>query len=225
MSSLATKTPTPSGPAADPKYLPSTHPSNPYSFTPQLLTASKLEPRVTETHIYFFGYEGTDPHICLQQWFPAPFTAPKDPYDGTEQGKQEVEFPTTEHYMMYHKALLMGDREVAGKMLATENAHPSRAKALGREVRNFDGEVWKGEADRVVEEANLRKFEQNEELKGVLLGTGDRHLVEASPDDRIWGIGFDSEHAEGKESEWGDNRLGEALMSVRERLRKAASGR
>lgn len=126
---------------------------------------------------------------------------------------------------MYHKALLMGDREVADKTLATENAHPSRAKALGREVRNFDGEVWKGEADRVVEEANLRKFEQNEELKGVLLGTGDRHLVEASPDDRIWGIGFDSEHAEGKESEWGDNRLGKALMSVRERLRQAASGR
>jgi len=127
--------------------------------------------------------------------------------------------------MMYHKALLMGDREVASKMLAAENAHPCRAKALGREVRNFDADVWKGEADRVVEEANLRKFGQNEELKGVLLGTGNRQLVEASPDDRIWGIGFDSEHAEGNETEWGNNGLGNALMIVRERLRKEGSGR
>jgi len=41
-----------------------------------------------------------------------------------------------------------------------------------------------------------------------------------SPDDRIWGIGFNSEEAEGKEAEWGDNRLGEALMKVRDRLKK-----
>lgn len=118
----------------------------------------------------------------------------------------------------------MDDTEIAANILSPENAHPSRAKALGREVRNFDVEVWKREADRVVEEGNVRKFGQREELKAVLLGTGDKILVEASPDDKIWGIGFKSEEAKGREAEWGNNGLGKALMKARERLRNGESG-
>lgn len=118
----------------------------------------------------------------------------------------------------------MNDTEIASKILAPENAHPSRAKALGREVRNFDLEIWKKEADRVVEEGNLRKFGQREELRDVLLGTGDRILVEASPDDKIWGIGFKSDEAEGREDEWGNNGLGKALMKARDKLRKEQNG-
>lgn len=114
----------------------------------------------------------------------------------------------------------MGDEEVAAKVLASENAHPSRAKALGREVRNFDLDLWKREADRVVEDGNIAKFGQNEELKAILLGTGDKELVEASPDDKIWGIGFKGDEGEGRESEWGNNGLGKALMRARDRLRK-----
>ena len=79
--------------------------------------------------------------------------------------------------MMYHKALVMGDREIADKILAAP--HPSEAKALGRQVRNFDRVKWDAQADRVVEEGNWLKFTQNEELKKVLLGTGDKELVEA----------------------------------------------
>lgn len=126
--------------------------------------------------------------------------------------------------MMYHKALVMNDDETASRVLADENAHPSRAKALGREVKNFDGDLWRDEADRVVVEGNLRKFGQREELRDVLLGTGDRTLVEASPDDKIWGIGFRGDEAEGKEEQWGKNRLGQALMKAREKLRKEESG-
>lgn len=92
-------------------------------------------------------------------------------------------------------------------------------RRLGRKVHNFDLEIWKAHADKVVEEANYLKFSQNEDLKDVLLETGDKILVEASPDDKIWGIGFNSEEAEGRESEWGHNGLGKALMKVRERLR------
>jgi ribA/ribD-fused uncharacterized protein len=62
------------------------------------------------------------------------------------------------------------------------------------------------------------KFSQNAKLKAVLLGTEDKLIVEASPSDRIWGIGFDAEHAGGKENEWGANKLGEALMRVRKEL-------
>lgn len=126
--------------------------------------------------------------------------------------------------MMYHKALLMNDEEIAAKIVATENAHPSRAKALGREVRNFDLDVWKNNADRVVEEGNVRKFGSSEELKAVLLGTGERVLVETSPDDKIWGVGFTTADAEGRESEWGNNGLGKALMRARQRLRDGDTG-
>ena len=64
------------------------------------------------------------------------------------------------------------------------------------------------------------KFSQNEELKEVLLGTGDRQIIETSPNDRLWGIGFNSEEAEGNESNWGENKLGKALERVRGMLRK-----
>ena len=44
--------------------------------------------------------------------------------------------------------------------------------------------------------------------------------METSPNDRVWGIGFDSEHALGNENEWGENKLGKALMRVRDQLKK-----
>lgn len=127
-------------------------------------------------------------------------------------------YHTAEQYMMYHKALMMGDSSVADKIRQADT--PAEAKALGREVKNFKQEVWDRKCDEVVENANYLKFSQVEECKRALLGTGDREIVEASPSDRIWGIGFDSENALGKESEWGANKLGKALMRVRERLRK-----
>lgn len=81
--------------------------------------------------------------------------------------------------MMYHKALLMGDQEIAERILAPENAHPSNAKRLGREVRNFDLEIWKRNADRVVEEGNFAKFSQRSDLRDMLLATGEKGIVEA----------------------------------------------
>lgn len=78
----------------------------------------------------------------------------------------------------------MGDDSVAEKILATPG--PGEAKALGREVSNFDQEVWDANCDGVVERANLLKFSQNKQLKEILLGTGDREVVETSPNDRVW---------------------------------------
>ena len=112
----------------------------------------------------------------------------------------------------------MNDAEIASQTLACET--PGEAKALGRKVRGFDQGVWDEKCDGVVEEGNWLKFSQNESLRDVLLGTGDRELVETSPNDRLWGVGFNSEEAEGREEEWGENKLGKALMMVRDRLRK-----
>eukprot|EP00798_Chlamydomonas_sp_ICE-L_P010165 gene10165-8070_t len=67
---------------------------------------------------------------------------------------------------------------------------------------------------------NFRKFSQNEALKQLLLSTGDAELVEASPRDSIWGVGFAPNKAAANRSKWGLNLLGKALMTVREQLRE-----
>jgi hypothetical protein len=69
-------------------------------------------------------------------------------------------------------------------------------------------------------EVNFAKFSQNSSLKNVLLSTGDRTIVEASPEDRIWGIGMHwTDDGVLDEANWdGMNLLGAALMVVREML-------
>lgn len=118
----------------------------------------------------------------------------------------------------------MGDSTTAAKILASEG--PSEAKRLGRKVKNFDQKLWDRECDKVVEEGNFLKFTQDKKCKKALLGTGDKILVEASPNDRIWGIGFAPEDdPESKEEQWGSNKLGVALMAVRGRLRNDIQGK
>ena len=70
-------------------------------------------------------------------------------------------------------------------------------------------------------EASVAKFSQHEDLNAYLLGTGDRVLVEASPLDRIWGIGMGAgnEHASSPDLWRGLNLLGFALMRARDILR------
>jgi ribA/ribD-fused uncharacterized protein len=60
--------------------------------------------------------------------------------------------------------------------------------------------------------------EDAESLRGWLLKTGDRKLVEASPFDRVWGVGFTEKNAGANRQRWGQNLLGKALMVVRTRL-------
>lgn len=68
---------------------------------------------------------------------------------------------------------------------------------------------------------SVHKFGGDPELREFLLNTGDRVLVEASPMDRIWGIGLaaDDPRAENPASWRGLNLLGFALMDARAELR------
>ena len=94
-------------------------------------------------------------------------------------------------------------------------------KALGRGVRGFEEPIWRQNRSSIVIEGNYAKFSQSAALREFLVGTKHRVLVEASPVDKIWGIGLgaDDPHAENP-LEWrGLNLLGFALMDVRERLR------
>lgn len=122
---------------------------------------------------------------------------------------------------MAGKARLFGDLEILEQILKAPE--PKTAKALGRKVRGFDDQLWKANARRIVTEGNLAKFGQNESLKAFLLGTGSQILVEASPSDRIWGIGLGSSDPRANDpATWlGTNLLGFALMDVREALARS----
>jgi ribA/ribD-fused uncharacterized protein len=144
---------------------------------------------------------------CLSQWYPS------------EMRLEGVRFPTAEHYMMWRKARLFGDRDVEQQLLADDS--PAAAKQLGRRVRNFRSDLWDRHRFDVVLEGSIAKFEQNGQLRRYLLGTGECVLAEASPVDRIWGIGFEATDSRAKNPlQWrGLSLLGFALMQARDRLR------
>ncbi|WP_188298639.1 NADAR family protein [Streptomyces sp. CBMA156] len=143
---------------------------------------------------------------CLSQWWPGEFTV-----DG-------VTYASAEHWMMAGKARMFGDEEIVRRVLAART--PAEAKKLGRLVQGFDDETWVAGRFELVVAGNVAKFGQDEALRGYLLGTGDRVLVEASPLDRIWGIGLAADDIRSQQpTEWrGSNLLGFALMEARARL-------
>ncbi|UQX03244.1 NADAR family protein [Streptomyces sp. RerS4] len=148
---------------------------------------------------------------CLSQWWPAPFTV------------GEVRYETAEHWMMAGKARLFGDPEA--ERAALEATSPAAAKKAGRLVRGFDEAIWERERFALVVEGSVHKFGSTPELRAYLLGTGDRVLVEASPMDRVWGIGLAADDDRTLDpARWrGLNLLGFALMEARTRLRAGAA--
>lgn len=162
-------------------------------------------------YLCFWGHrplpDGRTGPSCLSQWWPSPFTV------------AGVEYATAEHWMMARKASLFGDAEAEHRVLAA--GHPAEAKKAGRLVRGFDEAVWERERSRIVVEGSVHKFASDPALRAYLLGTGERVLVEASPVDRVWGIGLAADDAAATDPErWrGANLLGFALMAARERLR------
>jgi len=122
---------------------------------------------------------------------------------------------------MYQKAILFNDTDIAVEIL--ESTSPRAQKALGRAVSGFDNAIWLENRERIVREGSYWKFKNGkgpdgESLKEVLLATGNKELVEASPRDRIWGIGFGEKEALKMRKKWGLNLLGKALIWAREKL-------
>ncbi len=121
--------------------------------------------------------------------------------------------------MMAEKARLFDDRICLNRILKSNN--PGEAKKLGRTVQSFQQDVWIKHRTPIVVAGNMAKFSQNEQLKEFLVNTKTRVLVEASPVDRIWGIGLGADNPD-RENPWkwkGLNLLGFALMQVREQLK------
>lgn len=165
-----------------------------------------------ETFKYVFFWrptqaaDGRITESCFSQWWMSRFVV------------EGVEYSCTEQYMMAEKARLFGDQEMLQKIMETDQ--PKEMKAYGRGVRGFDEEVWNRSCVEIVRQGNLAKFSQNPELWEFLKGTRKRILVEASPRDRIWGIGMDQSNPDAQcPLKWrGTNLLGFVLTRVRDEL-------
>lgn len=130
-----------------------------------------------------------------------------------------VVYNCAEQYMMAMKALTFEDNYTHA--LIMDSTNPSDQKAAGRLVRGFKADVWNKVAKDFVFKANLAKF-SDPNLRQQLMDTGDREIVEASPTDKIWGIGLGmgDKNLTDKTKWQGTNWLGECIMDVREALRE-----
>lgn len=171
---------------------------------------SQIENGKTFDYLYFWMHEEKNENItkcCLSQWYPSPFTV------------NNILYPTAEHWMMASKAKLFQDDQSFLQIINSN--HPKEVKTIGRKVKNFCEVTWSKECIKIVTQGNFEKFKQNPKLKEFLLLTNDSVLVEASPYDKIWGIGLnENNHLVKNPKTWkGTNFLGFALMDVRELLK------
>ena len=163
-------------------------------------------------YLFFWGHQpsrdGSIIKTCMSQWWPSEF-----------EEKTRV-YKTAEHYMMAQKALLFNDAETFERIISKDS--PKDVKDLGRQIRNFDAEVWDRHKYQIVKQGNFLKFSQNESLKHFLIQTKNKILVEASPVDTIWGIGLIENSPKAMSpNDWrGENLLGFALMDVRDEINK-----
>ena len=136
----------------------------------------------------------------FSNWAPSPFIL------------NDIHYNCGEQYMMYQKAMFFNDIESAEKILQTDS--PREQKALGRKVKNFDSNKWDLVKYDVMKIGLAEKFKQNPILKSYLLNFKGFVLVEASPEDRIWGIGYAEDKAIENIDQWGENLLGKILTEL-----------
>ncbi|KAF2128641.1 DUF1768-domain-containing protein [Dothidotthia symphoricarpi CBS 119687] len=163
--------------------------------------------RAKKSDTIFFYMPNDKPHGVFCQWRASPIV-----YGPT------ITFSCAEQFLMFCKAIYFSDEPSCTLIMATSD--PKEQKRLGKQVAGFDEMKWDVVKSRVARVGNWYKFTHpaNRAMKDVLLGTGERELVEAASRDRVWGVGFNANHAESHRREWGLNLLGKALMDVRDRL-------
>lgn len=127
-------------------------------------------------------------------------------------------FTSVEQFMMLSKAKLFADERSAKAVMATND--PAQQKAIGRKVTGFDESLWNRKRESIVYVGCREKFAQNRAMRSVLMASSPTVLVEASPWDRIWGVGLDArDPGIADPSQWqGQNLLGKTLMRVRDAL-------
>jgi ribA/ribD-fused uncharacterized protein len=146
---------------------------------------------------YYFFWEAFSP---FSNWHLSDFT-----YKG-------VKFNCSEQAMMWEKCLCSGDEIAAERVLMESD--PRNQKAIGRSIKNFNVEKWDSTKYEIVKDILRHKFAQNPSILKTLKKHAGETFVEASPYDRIWGIGFTEADAIANKSEWGTNLLGKMLTEL-----------
>ena len=136
----------------------------------------------------------------FSNWYPSTFNINGITYNCGEQ------------YMMAQKAKIFGDIESEKLIMITQN--PKEQQAIGRRIKNFDSKKWDEVKYELVKKGLREKYNQNIVLKNYLLERKDCLIVEASPYDKIWGIGFDDHDALDNIDNWGENLLGKILTEL-----------
>lgn len=197
--------------------------------------------------IYFYSHNSAKytkdkfRHV-FSQWYMHNFTGSTDYIHSLEDALGVYQilienkiFYCREQWMMALKALLFANHyketnnnfrrkniDVFNKIMNENN--PRKIKSLGRKVDGFLDDLWNEWKYKIVVNGNYLQFIQSDKLKQILLNTNNLELVEASPYDKIWGIGMTEKQARqvGKNvwSRNGLNLLGKALMEVRDALRE-----
>ena len=180
----------------------------------------------TEDQIYPF-WACDDSHGFLSNWYKSPFSSKMciKGYDEFKIAKlseypYEIPYVCAEQFLMAGKAMLFEDHDAHEKIMCTKS--PREMKDFGRRVKNFDEMTWNANKMFIMRTALYLKFTQNEELKTGLLLTGDKELIEASPYDKIWGVGIGpNDKRLLNTDEWkGLNLLGQCLMDVRKAIKE-----
>lgn len=158
--------------------------------------------KTTNTMVLFWGTQD-----IYSNWHPSVFIDADD-----------ITYKNSEQYMMYKKAMLFDDVAIARQVLWTSD--PRKMKELGRRVKGFDEKTWQANRMKIMVDGCYLKFTQNKHLQDELLATGNKVIVEASPYDKVWGIGLaeDDPRALNAQQWQGENLLGIALMAVREKI-------
>ena len=169
---------------------------------PSTTNPSKVPPMIGFFHEY-------EEYGCFSNWYPAGFE-----YEGRY-------FDNSEQFMMYHKVMMFGKDELAEQIMQTSD--PAVCKKIAKQkFPEFDADLWDKACQEIVKRGVKAKFAQKEDIRKVLLGTGNALLAECSPYDKKWGIGIDIGDPDRLNiAKWkGRNLLGKVLMEVREELRQ-----
>lgn len=158
---------------------------------------------MNENYIFFWGYKGGNKKVLSNFYY-------------SKIKYKNLIFSSSEQLFMYKKAELFKDEEGMKKIKKAKT--PKEAKRYGRLVKNFDTKIWDKNKMDIMTEVLTLKFSESQFLKNYLLSTKGYTLVEASPYDRIWGVGFDEFNALENKNRWGQNLLGICLMKVRDEI-------
>ena len=191
------------------------------------------------TTIYFWTCIDTDyktekwRHVFCQ-WYKKDFVGATSVHDltsiiTTEDWNKYIDkqtFTSREKWMMVLKALLFAkgahrsyNLQILDKLILPID-DPKKIRSLGRALKGFDEDVWDEHKSQIVANSNYLQFSQDAALKKILLDTEEREIVEASPYDKIWGIGLTEAQAiKTPRNNWGQNLLGKAIMEVRTKFR------